>query len=147
MLIVFDLDDTLGCTKHRRHHIVPQSDTNPFKPDWDSFFNARHADPVIMPMAKTLRTFYVAGFDVEIWTAAREDSRSMAMQWIQKNLDVPASTLTLMRQHKDYRKSADLKSDWMKRYRPDMIFDDNLNVIAAARELGIFACGVGDNAY
>lgn len=160
MLVVFDLDDTLACTKARRHFIIPpgkeyaqytadqkaEADASGFRPDWDAFFQARHTDQPIWPTIELLMTLSMAGHEVEIWTAAREDSRLVAEVWLEEH-NIPSTYLTRMRQVGDFRPTIELKESWLRESKPHMWFDDHLGVIDMVRKHGVIGCAVGDNNY
>jgi hypothetical protein len=156
MFAVFDLDDTLGCTLHRRHLIIPAGQTyadynatNPpgdFKPDWDAFFAARIDDPPIQVAIDLLLNLYHTGHEVEVWTAAREDFRDLTLEWLELH-KIPGSLLTHMRPKNNFVKTTLLKEAWLLEHKPDIIFDDHIGICEMARRHGVYACAVGSNAY
>lgn len=156
MFAVFDLDDTLRNSSHRRHFIIPPGQVyveytaiNPpgdFKPDWDAFFAASIDDPPIAAGMDLLKALYHAGHEIEIWTAAREDYRAETLDWLARN-GVPDGLLTHMRPRDNYTKTVLLKEAWLLAHKPDIIFDDHIGICQMARRHGVYACAVGDNAY
>lgn len=160
---VFDLDDTLGCTKHRRRFIIPpgkdyadyvapkkgEADAEGFKPDWDAFFEARYDDTPIWPVVELFHALNRTGTHVEIWTAAREDSRDLTRAWLNDKCGIPHTKLRHMRPIEDYRKSVVLKEEWILKapVRPTILFDDHIGVIRMARSHGILGFAVGENEY
>lgn len=156
MFVVFDLDDTLGATEHRRHFIIPAAQeyaeynaTQPpagFKPDWDSFFGARLDYPPMQPAIDLQLALHGMGHRVEIWTAAREDFRELTLQWLAKQA-IPQHLLTHMRPSNNFTKTTLLKEAWLMADKPDMIFDDHMGIVEMARSHGVYACAVGSNDY
>lgn len=156
MFVVFDLDDTLGDTAHRRHLIIPAGQVyaeynamvppGDFQPDWDAFFAARIDDTPMQPAIDLLLALHAAGHRVEIWTAARDDFRDLTIDWLVK-YNIPPELLTHMRPADNWVKTTLLKEAWLMTDKPDMLFDDHVGIVAMARSHGVYACAVGDNAY
>ena len=157
MLVVFDLDDTLADTRHRRHLIIPPGEdyvkydarhpSGTFKPDWDAFFAARYGDTPIEPAVHLFHALVKAGHDVEIWTAARKSSREITEKWLVDKCAIAPAHLTFMRQAEDWRKSADLKESWVLQKMPALAFDDHKGVCEMMRKHGIYVGCVGDATY
>ena len=162
MFVVFDLDDTLACTKHRRPFIIPEgqeyatyaahknkADANGFKPDWDSFFAARSEDTPLWGAVELFHSLTRNGNHVEIWTGAREDSRGIALEWLQNKCGINRKHLTRMRPIGDYRKAVELKEAWLLSAspKPDVFFDDHIGIIRMVRSHGVFGAAVGDHDY
>lgn len=156
MFIVFDIDDTLGDTAHRRHFIIPPGETyadysvgapgDAFKPDWDGFFEARVNDAPITPAIRVLNAFVAVGYRVELWTAAREDFRELTREWLARH-DVNPDLLTHMRPKGNFAKTTLLKESWIMQDKPDMLFDDHEGICDMARRHGVYACAVGRHNY
>ena len=162
MFVVFDLDDTLACTKHRRPFIIPEgqqyatyaahknkADANGFKPDWDSFFAARSGDTPLWGAVELFHSLTRNGNHVEIWTAAREDSREVTRSWLREQCGIDQRHLTKMRPIGDYRKAVELKESWLLSAspKPDIFFDDHIGIIRMVRSHGVFGAAVGEHDY
>lgn len=78
--VVFDIDGTVACVSHRRHHVA---DGNR---DWDSFFAAMGEDSPIIPVVELNRM--IAGLDTDdspdvvLCSARPDDYREVTEAWL-----------------------------------------------------------------
>lgn len=140
MFVVFDLDGTLSCCKHRAHLL--EVDPRP----WDEFYRACVLDPPIKPIINTMRAFREAGAHIEIWTGRSDLVEKETREW----LDVHGAPYTplRMRPHGDHSSDVEMKRFWLHDHferfgkKPDLVFEDRARVVAMWREEGIYCAQV-----
>ena len=161
MKIVFDLDNTLACNKHRQHHI-----TGDGPKDWTAFFDACHLDQPLAPaiaVYHALRSWHGGRHIIEIWSARSEGPdkvwRTMTLEWLEQYVEPFIRHNTIdsmfhtdtgyhnfiplrMRAHKDHLDDHLLKRSWLHEAQrqgrpPDLVFDDRDRLVQMWRDEGI----------
>lgn len=137
MIVIVDIDGTLSDSRHREHHLQGE------KPDWDAFFNGCHADPVVVPVLRSVHALWMAGNQLVLVTGRPERLRSVTTIWLDDN-GVPHQKL-LMRGDDDHRPSHVYKRDAVIRHvttalhpaEAVLAIDNSEADCAMYRELGI----------
>lgn len=172
-MIIFNLDGTLANCEHRRHFVDPDKhpDFNiggifaydykgrkcnqvgePFKPDWQSFYEACDKDEPL-PTCTIFNIFHCSHIcndkDVHIWSARCESVRDKTQKWIRQYCSSFFDFSKLkMRPIGDSipddvlkeRWINDLLSDYGRQFdhEIDFVFDSDPKSIAMWRRRGIF---------
>lgn len=130
--IIFDIDGTLADVNHRLHHL----------PNWPKFFADMDKDPVVEPVAATLRSFFHGpdNYQVIIVSARPDDYRLITGQWLDRNF-IPYHRL-YMRKSGDFRKDSIVKAEILEQiisdgYNPFLVIDDRPEVVEMWRSYGI----------
>jgi hypothetical protein len=145
MYFVFDLDGTLSDQTHRQPLIDAE------KQDWDAYYAAAHADPVIKPIAMIARSLSVSGHRVEIWTGRSDVVREETAVWL-FNHGIMYHRLR-MREHGDHTPDYSLKLEWLNNLKyeglpkPDAVFEDRTRVVEMYRAVGIPCLQVAKGDY
>lgn len=147
MYFVFDLDGTLSDQTHRQHFIEAE------KQDWDAYYAAAHADPVVKPMAMIARGLGIMGHRIDIWTGRSDIVRSATAEWL-SNHGIMYHTLR-MREHGDHTPDFELKQKWLDSLvsyglqlpKPDAVFEDRTRVVEMYRAAGIQCLQVAKGDY
>lgn len=130
MLVVFDLDGTLACSAHRKHHL----------PDYEAWYEACVNDEPIQPAVTIARDCIKLGYRVEVWTARHELDRPNTTKWVNNHL----GRLATIRMMADGTQTdAMFKLELAMRYRPDLVYENDLGCIRAYQKAGVFTCYVG----
>ena len=132
---IFDLDGTLAQYSHRRGYLVSDN------PDWKSFFEAAHFDPLAESVAAL---FHMVRMSVPIivCTGRPEKYRDLTERWLaRKGLFVDQ---VYMRSLEDdgYKSDATVKRELLQKIREDgwepmFVFEDRDDVTEMWREEGI----------
>lgn len=139
--IIFDIDGTLACCKHRLHHILQP------KKDWNAFDALTHMDKPIYHTIKILWNMYRSPFiNIVLLTGRSERVREQTTDWLH-NHDLPYDRL-IMRALNDRRPAFEVKEDNLIKFdiKPKeviTIFEDEPKTIKHLRELGYHVCDVG----
>ena len=150
MFLVFDLDDTLACTKHRQG-ILSQNFDSPTDM-WNAFFDECHLDEPIKPMLDLLSTLAITRHRVEIWTGRSDRVREITTEWLIGYTPFNHNTIHLitlrMRPDGDFRPDTQLKGAWIEEYgKPDIVFEDRNKMAKWWRAQGITCLQVRENTF
>jgi len=137
---IWDLDDTLVCTRHRLHYIQCT------KPDWNRFHEMMKEDTVIEPARIIYEALFRFNIMPIICTSRPESIREPTKDFIREN-GLYFYQLR-MRKDGDNRSSVDVKSEMLydvKREQYDilMAFEDHPEVVDMYRQRGI-TCWAAD---
>lgn len=148
MFVVFDLDGTIADCTHRLHHIrMPEHAHGEWpEQDWDAFYAACHADPVIFPIQEVALAMIEACHRVEFWTGRSDQCRAETEAWLAANgfEGIPVR----MRVGGDRTADHRLKAGWLTEYgKPDLIFEDRASVVAMWRSHGIVCAQVAQGDF
>jgi hypothetical protein len=131
MLAVVDLDGVLADVRHRLHHV-----SSPPK-DWEAFFAAAPADPVLEEGRETV-TKLAEVFDVVYLSGRPERCREDTVSWLRSN-GLPEGELHL-RSQGDHRPARLVKVEVLDRLSAQrsiaVLVDDDPLVLEAARRAG-----------
>jgi len=132
--VIFDIDGTLACCEHRRHHVV-----GPEK-DWDAFFAAIEEDRPKKLVVDLLNFMCSSNFDVLLVTGRGEDLRARTEQWLDDNA-IHFDKL-LMRSEGDFRPDTTIKTEIYRQYIEPfydvhLVVDDRDSVVKNWRCLGL----------
>lgn len=170
-MIIFDLDGTLANCDHRRHFVdkrlskdhsygLVYDPKKPFKPDWQSFYEACDKDTPIIPVIHTLEYFgegkeygsdtpWVDYNGIEIWSGRCESVKEKTEKWLSKHLRYyyPGSPILKMRPIGNTEPDEVLKERWLDEAIAegktiDFVFDDRKKVCDMWRRRGIFLFNV-----
>lgn len=135
MFIVFDLDGTLACCKHRVHHIDKEAAS---EKDWDAFYDACPDDDPLHAALNVMKALIRAGHEVQIWTGRSDRVREETEEWLwqPEHLGRYMQQVELiMRPANDRRPDTELKRKWINDHGcPDLVFEDRASVVAMWRE-------------
>jgi hypothetical protein len=192
-MIIFELDNVLADIEHRRHFVDPRKHPdfywgkdkdgndlyardsqgnycdavgNPFKPDWQAFYEACDKDEPITPVVSMLEyigegkeygsdTPWVDYEGIEIWSGRCESVRNKTEKWLSKHIRYnSAAKITLkMRPIGDSTPGHELKERWLNEYLNlptmdvancanantiEMVFESDPESIAMWKRRGIF---------
>ena len=137
---IWDLDDTLVCTRHRLHYIQCT------KPDWMKFHEMMKEDTVIEPAKLVYQALYRLGVMPIICTARPEAVREPTKEFLQGNGLSYYSMF--MRANGDNRSSVEVKAEMLneikrQQYNVLMAFEDHPEVVDMYRQRGI-TCWAAD---
>lgn len=105
---VFDLDDTLSDTSHRRHLIeVPKGERG----DWAGFYAACGADPGRQEFIAMALELQKMGVDLVILSGRADSEAEKTSAWLASHGIEPKATR--LRPKGSFEKSARLKSRWL----------------------------------
>lgn len=131
---LFDIDGTLADLSHRLHFIEKTPK------DWDSFFDACHADAPIAHICRLARILSRASQKVVFVSGRSDQCRAATELWLADN---GLRGLPLyMRTAGDHRADHIVKGELLDRLRadgfdPEMAFDDRKQVVDMWRERGV----------
>lgn len=161
MFYVFDLDDTLTDTTHRRHILEEKHKNEEAK--WNAFFDACDGDGVNPDMANLFQMLCGApNISVEIWTGRSERVRWKTLRWLSRYL--PTKYLHVwsdasgemvikgppvrMRKENDLRDDTVVKAEFMRKHGvPDLVFDDRTKMVEWWRAHGITCLQVQNSEF
>lgn len=135
--VVFDLDGTLACGKHRLHLLPQEADAHRTEA-WDEFNLAADGDAPIEDNIKLLRSLFKDGNWIVILTGRCDVAIDVTKQWLFDNY-VPHQQL-LMRPAADHRRDIEFKEEKLREIGLDNIlccFDDLEHVAKHIRSLGV----------
>lgn len=135
-VVIFDLDGTLACGKHRLH-LLPTKDLH-LTESWTEFNLACADDALIEANAELAWALEAAGHTVIILTGRSDIARNLTEQWLDK-YGIYYDRL-IMRRHDDNRKDTIIKEEELRRIGLDRILfcvDDRLDVARHLRSLGL----------
>lgn len=135
MRIIFDLDGTLNDARHRLP-LLPHRDTQHNTASWLRYNGASGSDTPRLMVIRMMNDLY---FNPENWVAVGT-SRGYAAwtvtdEWL-KRYGANYEQL-IMRRMDDHRSTVDYKRWLFETYKPDMIVDDNPEVVELAWSMGI----------
>jgi len=131
MLAVVDIDGVLADVRHRLHHVR----SNP--KDWNAFFAAAPADPVLDQGVETAARLAEV-FEIVYLSGRPERCREDTLAWLRR-YDLPDGRV-LLRPQGDHRPARLLKVETLDRLSADrrvaVFVDDDPQVLEAARVAG-----------
>lgn len=133
-LLLVDIDGVLADVTHRQHHLAGT------RKNWNAFFAAADADPVIEAGAEAVRQAADDGYPIVYLTGRPERLRQVTEGWLTRH-DLPVSPGALqMRPHREWRPAADFKVHVVRtlasgRTVADM-WDDDEAVVSALHAAG-----------
>jgi hypothetical protein len=132
MHYAFDLDGTL-CNNEHRAYLVQGPDK-----DWEGFFQLCHNDFPIRPMCAIATALFNAGHMVSFWSGRPESSNDKTRHWLVKHLGEWTNVCTLLtRRDNDLRSGIQIREDFLRFERPDLVFEDNEQIIGFLNRLGV----------
>ncbi|UOW66385.1 polynucleotide 5' kinase [Aeromonas phage vB_AspA_Tola] len=138
-IVVFDLDGTLGCGKHRLH-LLPSKEDAHVTQSWDKFNLAADADAAIFDNIKLCNALS-RKFRIVILTGRCDVAKVLTKQWLYDN-GVYYDKL-IMRSQDDHRMDIEFKEEQLLEIAKlgDIIccFDDLEHVVKHIRSMGITA--------
>lgn len=135
-VVIFDLDGTLACGKHRLH-LLPTKDLH-LTESWTEFNLACADDALTGANAALAEALWYQGHEVIILTGRSDIARDLTVDWLDKH-DISYDRL-IMRRHDDNRKDTIIKEEELRRIGLDRILlcvDDRLDVARHLRSLGL----------
>ncbi|EGR3070283.1 hypothetical protein DMW20_12035 [Vibrio parahaemolyticus] len=144
--VIFDLDDTLLCTKERQKYLIGD------KKDWDAFFEACDTDTVIEPIAKLFRLYRNnPEYIVHILSGRANKVRVKTLTKLHENDLAPSGHLAL-RQEGDFAPDSSLKMGMVRDLgltpeNTEIVFDDRDSMVKAWREAGFVCVQVREGKY
>ncbi len=144
--VIFDLDDTLLCTKERQKYLTGETK------DWDAFFEACDTDTVIEPIASLFRLYRNnAEYTVHILSGRANKVRAKTLAKLHDNDLAPSGHLAL-RQEDDFSPDTVLKMKMVAELgltpeNTEIVFDDRDSVVKAWRIAGFTCVQVAEGKY
>lgn len=105
---IFDLDDTLTDTTHRKILVDPPPGT---PKDWGAFFSRSALDPERPWMLARALELATLGAHIVVFTGRPEHCRADSLAWLEARGVSPV--LARFRGARDFRKSAAMKGQWL----------------------------------
>lgn len=136
-IIVWDLDGTLACGKHRLP-LLPKPEDAGVTSGWLRFNMAAGDDAPIEDNIKLVRSLYYSGHKIVILTGRSDDALVLTLDWLEQ-YEVPYNYL-IMRPKYDNRKDIEFKEERLREIGLDNIlccFDDLEHVVRHVRSLGV----------
>ena len=119
-VVIFDMDDTLSDTSHRRHLVeAPRGQKN-----WPAFYDACGEDSERIPFIDMALQLAAADYTIVIFSGRLESCRAATEHWLKDRGIEPA--LLLFRQPKQFKKTHQLKSMWL-----DSLLKEGAQVVMA----------------
>lgn len=151
--IIFDLDGTVACSRHRSHHLIGRDHGG--EVDWDAWDADTLKDGDIEPVQQVLRSLRIPcalqGVRFLFLTARGERARGLTEHWMRdRDLYRPEQGDELvMRAADDTRPDTEIKREFLQTrmaqgHRFLFAFEDRRLVAEMLRELGIFVFHVAD---
>lgn len=134
--VVFDLDGTLACGKHRLH-LLPHKDSAHVTQSWDEFNLAAGADDPIQDNIDLCNTLWET-YNIVILTGRCDIAYSVTAEWLCKH-GVEFDNL-IMRPADDHRVDTEFKEEELRKLGLENIlcaFDDLEHVAKHMRSLGV----------
>lgn len=144
-VVIFDLDNTLACLKHRLH-LLPKPDLH-LTSSWKEFNKACINDAPIWDTIDVLNAMVAAGKAVIIMTGRSDDAFEETRYWLDQ-VGVLDKVSLIMRNKNDCRKDTVIKEEWLRSIGLHNIlccFDDYPSVISHFRSLGLTVYDVVDH--
>lgn len=135
--VIFDLDGTLACGKHRLHLLPQEADASRTEA-WDEFNLAAGDDAPIEDNIKLLRHLWTIGLNVIILTGRCDVARDVTLDWLKANR--VGHNQLIMRPAADHRRDVEFKEEKLREIGLDNIlccFDDLEHVAKHIRSLGV----------
>lgn len=137
-VVIFDLDGTLSCGKHRLH-LLPQKDHHLCE-SWDKFNEACVGDPPISNTIRIMNALFASRLHIIILTGRSDHVRCETEKWLDDN-ECYYDEL-IMRPHGDNRRDYVFKEEVLKEIGLESIvacYDDNIDLVRYFRKLGLTA--------
>lgn len=135
-IIIWDLDGTLACGKHRLH-LLPTENLHSTE-SWVEFNLASWADNPIHDNIQLMQEMHKAGYITVILTGRSDIARDMTEDWLDKH-GIQYDHMK-MREASDNRKATVIKEEYLRKLGLDRIlccFDDLPHVASHMRSLGL----------
>lgn len=135
--IIWDLDGTLACGKHRLHLLPKPEDAN-VTSGWLRFNMASGADAPIKDNIQLMHSLFCCRYKTIILTGRSDDALEITEHWLERH-GVPYDRL-IMRPKGDHRKDIEFKEEKLREIGLDRIlccFDDLEHVVKHIRSLGV----------
>lgn len=136
-VIIWDLDGTLACDKHRLH-LLPKPEDAGRTEGWLAFNMEAGKDAPIQDNINLMRTNAEGGYLTVILTGRSDDALEITREWLRAH-EVPY-TFLIMRPKGDHRKDVEFKEEKLREIGLDRIlccFDDLEHVVKHIRSLGV----------
>lgn len=136
-VIIWDLDGTLACGKHRLH-LLPKPEDAGHTSGWLRFNMEAGKDAPIQDNIDLMNTQAMAQYTIIILTGRSDDALEITLGWLKRHR-VPYTSL-IMRPKGDHRKDVVFKEEKLRTIGLDNIlccFDDLEHVVKHIRSLGV----------
>lgn len=135
-IIIWDLDGTLACGKHRLH-LLPKEDYHLTK-SWEKFNLACFDDAPIQDNIQLMQSMHGAGYITVILTGRSAIARELTEDWLDKH-GIQYDHMK-MREEDDNRKDTVIKEEFLRNLglkRVLCCFDDLPQVASHLRDIGL----------
>lgn len=126
MLVMCDVD---GCVADVRELI------SHYLPDWKEYFRHQRECLPITSGATLIRGLACIGSEI-IFATGRPESTRQDTEWWLKTYVASIYKMLLMRPHGFVGSTQDLKLQWLRKYLPDLIVEDDPTMVALANASG-----------
>ena len=139
MIICCDIDGVLADVRPYVTKYLPH--------DWKTYFTHTEEFTVISPLHRVCVDLYSKGFDEIYFVTGRpESNRNATRKWLDRRI-LPGALFyydghILMRPNSDHRPTCEIKMEWFRELKPDLIIDDDPEVVKAATEEGFIVLQV-----
>ena len=134
MIICCDIDGVLADVRsYAKKYLPPYG-----KQDWKEYFLHTGEFPAIGENILLVKALILTHHPVYFVTGRPESNREATEAWLRRYLMTSGklSNLLKMRQNKDPRSTSEIKMEYFRKLAPDLLIDDDPEVITLATELG-----------
>ena len=137
MIICCDIDGVLADVREYVVKYLPH--------DWKTFFS-HTPDAAIVPAMRTMIRAMHLSSELYFVTGRPESNREQTVRWLAEEVMYSVyfsySTRLLMRPNNDSRLTCEIKMEWFRELRPDLVIDDDPAVVKAATKAGFIVLQV-----
>ena len=133
MRICCDIDGVLADVREYVSKYVPH--------DWKTYFSYTRKFEPILPIAE-LAHRWSQHFQLYLVTGRPESNRTLTEEWLRGQLPELRYDNLRMRPDDDHRSGTEIKLEWFKELKPDLIIDDSSRTAEAATKAGYVALQV-----
>lgn len=129
MIVACDIDGVLADVREYVDEYLPH--------DWKAYFAHTKKFKPIIPIAELLHC-YNKSHTTYLTTGRPESNRNLTLSWLHDQypeLNISSQTL-LMRPDRDQRSGTEIKMEWFRDIKPDLIIDDSPEIVEAAIKEG-----------
>lgn len=126
MKICCDIDGVLADVRPYVEKYLPHN--------WKTYFSHTHAFQAIEPLFALLYSLQEQAHDITLVTGRPESNRNLTERWLKDYYGFPLPIL--MRKDTDHRSTCEIKLEWFRWIRPDLIIDDEPTVVKTATDEG-----------
>lgn len=141
MIVCCDIDGVLADAREVVKKYILNVEEE--KRDWDGFYSEIKNLAEIEELSSLIYDLSSVGYEIFFTTGRRESSRQDTLKWLSSVfLTKIQSDKLFMRPENDRRHASEVKLDWFKELKADIVIDDDPRIVKLAAENGILALQV-----